>query len=168
MMDPLYDREAVRPLWDCLCEIGFESATMPEAVAAALNRPSLTLLFINSVCGCAARSARPGVGLALQHARIPDYLVTVFAGVDREAVQEARSHMPGIPPSSPCVALFRDGQLLEVVARSEIESRTPVDLANRLIELFVQYGAARPGPSVPAETFETVDFANVCSSGLIR
>lgn len=168
MMDSLYDRDAVRPLWECLREIGFENLTTREAVTVAMDRPGLTLLFINSVCGCAARSARPGVGLALQHGRIPDYLVTVFAGVDREAVVEARSYMRGVPPSSPCVALFRSGQLLEVVPRSEIEVLTPVDLANRLVELFERHGAERPGPSVPAEKFETVDFASVCSSSLIR
>ena len=168
MMESLYDVGAVRPLWECLLEIGFENATTPEAVSVAMGRPGLTLLFINSVCGCAARSARPGVGLALQHTRIPDYLVTVFAGVDREAVEEARSRMPGVSPSSPCVALFRDGKLLDTVPRSEIETMTPVDLANRLIGLFERHGANRPGPSVPSSKFETVDFANVCSSGLIR
>jgi len=167
-MESLYDREAVQPLWTCLRDIGFECLSDPRAVAAALNRRGLTLLFINSVCGCAARSARPGVGLALQHERIPDYLVTVFAGVDREAVEEARDHMPGVPPSSPCVAVFRDGRLLEMVSRSEIETLTPVDLANRLVEFFKRYGADRRGPSVPPEKFQAVDFANVCSTSLIR
>jgi len=168
MMDSLYDRDAVRPLWECLRDIGFECVTSPEAVSVALGRPGLTLLFINSVCGCAARSARPGVGLALRHERIPDYMVTVFAGVDREAVEEARSRMPGVPPSSPSVVLFRDGRLLEVISRAEIEMMTPVDLANRLIASFNRHGANRPGPSVPQEKFDAVDFANVCSSSLIR
>lgn len=165
-MAPKYDPELVEPLWRQLVEVGFESLVTAEAVEEALSRPGTLLCLINSVCGCAARGARPGAALALQHDVIPDHLVTVFAGMDQDAVAAVRAAMPGHAPSSPCVALFRDGQPVEVVERSQIESMGPLELASRLQALF-RRECARKGPSVPPEVFDAVEFAQMCSSSVM-
>src|SRR5437773_2347844 len=103
-LEPIYDREAVAPLWQELAAIGVEPLTSPEQVDEVLGAASGTVLVIvNSICGCAAGQARPGAMLALQGPVIPDRYVTVFAGVDREAVNRAREYMAGYPPSSPAM-----------------------------------------------------------------
>ena len=103
-LPPIYDPEAVAPLWQELAAVGVEPLTVPEQVDEVLGAASGTVLVIvNSICGCAAGSARPGAMLALQNRVIPDRSVTVFAGVDRDAVNRAREHMKGYPPSSPAM-----------------------------------------------------------------
>ncbi len=165
-MAPKYDPELVEPLWKQMVEIGFESLSTAEQVRGALARSGTVLCLINSVCGCAARGARPGVALALQNDLIPDHLITVFAGMDQEAVQAVRDAMPEVPPSSPCAALFRGGKLLAVAERRHIESMGAVELANRLQELFNRE-CTRRGPSVPQEVFDSVEFVQMCSSSLM-
>ena len=109
-MQSLYDVESVRYMWEELKNIGVRSLKTADEVDEVLGSESgTTLLVINSVCGCAAGHARPGVGLALQHKAIPDRSVTVFAGVDREATARARDYISDIPPSSPSVVLFKNG-----------------------------------------------------------
>ena len=152
----LYDREAVKPLWEELSAVGMEPLTTAEEVDRALqSSKGTTLVMVNSVCGCAAGSARPGVALALQHERIPDRMYTVFAGVDMEATARAREYMKGIPPSSPSVALFADGQLVFVLPRTDIEGRYPQAIAEALMAVFDRT-CERTGPSVPPETFKQV------------
>src|SRR5689334_18556062 len=107
-MQPLYDPEAVRPMWEELAQCGVTPLKTAADVDAALKRPGTTLIFVNSICGCAAGRARPGITQALQGSVIPDHLTTVFAGVDMEATARAREHMPQVSPSSPSVALFKD------------------------------------------------------------
>src|SRR5687768_13008027 len=115
-MQTMYDREAVKPMWEELTKVGVESLTTAEEVEAALGEKKGTvLLIVNSVCGCAAGGARPGAMLSLQNDKIPDRSVTVFAGVDREAVDAARAHLAPIPPSSPFIALFKDGELVHAL-----------------------------------------------------
>lgn len=149
----MYDREAVKPLWQELAAIGVTPLTTPAEVDQVLDQAEgTTLVMVNSVCGCAAGSARPGVALALQNKVIPDRLVTVFAGVDMEATARAREFMKGIPPSSPCVALFKDGQLVYMLERRHIEGNPAQLIAEHLRSAFDQT-CARPGPSVAPEVF---------------
>src|SRR5690554_49596 len=107
-MPPLYDPEQVRPMWEELANVGVKPLTTAEDVDKVLGKKEGTVLcIVNSVCGCAAGGARPGASLSLQNELIPDELVTVFAGMDQEAVAQARSYMDQIPPSSPCIAVFK-------------------------------------------------------------
>lgn len=115
---------------DELIENGFEELRTPDEVDRAFaDAPASMLLMINSVCGCAAGTARPGVVGSLNHEPRPEKLVTVFAGQDREATERAREYCPGYPPSSPCAVLFRDGEVAHLVPRHEIEGRTADQVA---------------------------------------
>lgn len=136
MMHPLYDPTAVQPMRDELTSIGVQELRTPEEVDAALTAEGTTLVFVNSVCGCAAGGARPALRLALQHDVLPDRVVTVFAGMDREATQQARDHFHGFAPSSPQIALMKDGQVIHMVQRHHIEGRTPEMIAENLKEAF--------------------------------
>jgi putative YphP/YqiW family bacilliredoxin len=149
----IYDREAVKPLWQELQAVGVMPLCTASEVDAALNASSgTTLLVVNSVCGCAAGSCRPGTALALQNQVIPDRLHTVFAGVDQEATARAREFMKGIPPSSPCIALYKDGQLVFMLQRSDIEGQQPQAIAGALTAAF-EKTCTRQGPSVTPEVF---------------
>lgn len=165
-MPPVYDPEAVRPMVEELTTVGVTSLTTPEEVdQAILENEGITLVVINSVCGCAAGNCRPGVTLALQGDKIPDHLTTVFAGVNTEAVDRVRALMPEVPPSSPCIALFQDGKLMGVLERRHIESMTAVDIANALTKVFNEH-CTRKGPSVPAEVFEQNESVKRCGSSI--
>ncbi len=166
-LPPLYDPEAVRPMWEELADCGVTPLRTPEAVDAALGESGTALVVVNSVCGCAAGSARPGVTLALQNARIPDRSLTVFAGVDRDAVERARSRMTEVPPSSPCVALFRDGRPIHILERRHIERMTPEMVAENLVQAFDSECAAA-GPSVPREVWERSARERMCGSSVPR
>lgn len=129
----MYPQEIVIPCREELTEIGVEELKTPEEVEAVLSRQKGTvMLVVNSVCGCAAGSARPGVRLALQHSIVPDRVATVFAGVDAEATARARTYMEGFPPSSPSVAIFKNGDLVYLMERHMIEGRGPEDIAREL------------------------------------
>ena len=162
-MQPLYDPEAVRPMWEELAQCGVDPVNAADDVDAALKEPGTTLVVVNSVCGCAAGSARPGVTRALQHSVIPDHLKTVFAGVDREATERARHHMAGIPPSSPSVALFKDGELVHVLERRHIEMMNEEMVAQNLIEAFDGH-CSRQGPSVSKEVYDDLVTSRQCGS----
>jgi putative YphP/YqiW family bacilliredoxin len=164
-MQPLYDREAVRPMWEELAHCGVDPLTTPEEVDAAMKAKGTTLIMVNSVCGCAAGSARPGVTRALQHGTIPDHLKTVFAGVDREATERARQYMAGIQPSSPSVALFKDGELVFMLERRHIERLNDDLVAQTLIEAFDKH-CSRKGPSVPKEVYEKLEITRQCGSSV--
>ncbi|MBI1224904.1 MAG: BrxA/BrxB family bacilliredoxin [Bacteroidetes bacterium] len=121
----MYPIELTAPMAAELNNIGFESLTTPEAVESALeNQEGTTLVVVNSVCGCAAANARPGVAYSLAGAKRPDKLVTVFAGVDKGAVEKAREFLLPYPPSSPSIALFKDGRLVHFLERHHIEGRS--------------------------------------------
>ncbi len=167
---PMYDPAAVQPMRDELTAAGFEELLAPEAVDDALQNHSgeTTLVFVNSVCGCAAGSARPGVTLALQHRLIPNRMTTVFAGQDRAAVDRVRQHyLSEFPPSSPSLALFQNGKAIYMMQRREIEGRSPEDIAHRLIKVFDQY-CQRPGPSISPEQFAQLQHAVACGSKIPR
>lgn len=154
-MQPLYDPDAVRPMWQALAECGVTPLQSAEEVDQALGKPGTTLVMVNSVCGCAGGIARPGVMLALQHDIIPDHMTMVFAGVDREATERAREHMVGVAPSSPSVALFKDGKLVHMLERRHIERMSDQEVAQNLTTAF-QQNCSRKGPSVPPETYQKV------------
>ena len=123
----MYPEELVKPMRAELSEAGFQELYNAQEVEQALAKEGTTLAVVNSVCGCAARNARPGARMSLDNTKVPTQLVTVFAGVDKEAVDKAREHMFPFPPSSPCMALFRNGELVHMLERHHIEGR-PADL----------------------------------------
>ena len=123
----MYPPELVKPMREDLTNIGFSELFTEEEVQQALQQEGTTLVVVNSVCGCAAANARPGARMSLQNAKTPDNLVTVFAGVDREAVDAARAQMVPFPPSSPSMALFKNGELVHMLERHHIEGR-PADM----------------------------------------
>ena len=128
------------PMKQELTEQGFADLRTPEAVDTAVMQPGTTLLVINSVCGCSAGTARPGVLMAVQHAaKKPDHLTTAFAGFDTEAVQKARTYLMPYPPSSPCIALMKDGHLVHMIERHMIEGRSAQMIAANLTEAFEQH-----------------------------
>ena len=136
----LYPAEITEPCRQDLTQAGFtELKTASDVDMAIKNAAGTTLVVVNSVCGCAAGMARPGVKLAIQHSNVPDRTTTVFAGVDREATERARSYMPGYPPSSPSIALFKDGKLVYMMERWQIEGRGPQEIAFDLVEAFDQF-----------------------------
>ena len=135
-----YSPLLVKPMREELATIGFEELMTAEAVDGFMDAGQGTsLLVVNSVCGCAAGMARPGVRLALDHVKKPDRLGTVFAGQDVEATQQARSKIPNIPPSSPSMAMFKDGELVYFLPRHRIEGRTAEDVANDLRTAFDEH-----------------------------
>jgi putative YphP/YqiW family bacilliredoxin len=123
----MYPAELVQPMRDELTAVGFKQVNEVETIEAAINAEGTTLVVVNSVCGCAAANARPGVRFSLDNEKVPTSLVTVFAGVDREATDAARSMMVPFPPSSPSMALFKDGELVHMLERHHIEGR-PADM----------------------------------------
>src|SRR5262249_33184051 len=150
---PIYDPEAVAPMWQELAAVGVEPLTTPDQVDAVLGDGSGTVLVIvNSICGCAAGHARPGVMLALQNAVIPDRYVTVFAGVDRDAVNRAREYMAAYPPSSPSMGLFKDGKQIFMLERTDLQQMDEGQVAAALRKAFDEH-CAKVGPSVDSETF---------------
>ncbi len=139
---PLYDPRFVQPMRDELVRLGFQelrTAAEVDAVLASATAP--TLVVVNSVCGCAARNARPAAALALQHPRRPARLVTVFAGQDGDATARARSYFTGYAPSSPQMALLRDGKLVFMLERKQIEGRAAQDIAADLTAAFDRHCA---------------------------
>ncbi len=131
-----YDPMLVQPMREELTSIGVTELRTAEEVDAALAKTGTTLVVVNSVCGCAAGGARPGVALALKHSTLPDNVVTVFAGQDLEATERARSYFTGMPPSSPCLAILRDGELVGFMPRHHIEGRSPEMIAASLTTAF--------------------------------
>jgi len=136
----MYPEEIVVPMKEELTEHGFTELLTANEVEDQLSRQGTTLVMINSVCGCSAGSARPGVILAVLNSdKKPDHLTTSFAGFDIEAVRKLREHLLPYPPSSPAIALFKDGQLVHFIERHQIEGRPAQMIANNLINAFEQY-----------------------------
>jgi len=136
----MYPSEIVIPMKEELTENGFNEMKTPTEVDQQLNQPGTTLVMINSVCGCSAGSARPGVLMAVTNSdKKPDHLTTSFAGYDIDAVRKLREHLLPYPPSSPSIALFKDGQLVHFIERHQIEGRPAQMIAHNLISAFNQY-----------------------------
>ena len=133
-----YPEEMVAPMREELVRVGFEQLLSPAQVDAALQRPGSTLLLVNSVCGCAAAGARPGVSQALGLGLKFDHLVTVFAGMESAATAQAREYFEGAQPTSPQAALFRDGQLVHLMQRQDFLGRSPEEIAAALSQAYHQ------------------------------
>ena len=135
----MYPEEMVKPMRAELSEAGFQDLYSAEAVEVALAKEGTTLVVVNSVCGCAARNARPGAKMSLDGAKKPSQLITVFAGVDKDAVNAARQHMFPFPPSSPCMALFKNGELVHMLERHHIEGRPAELIAENLKDAYAEF-----------------------------
>ena len=136
----MYPKDLVAPMAKDLTDAGFQSLVTAEDVDTVLgNKEGTVLVVVNSVCGCAAANARPGAKMAVENEAKPDKSVTVFAGVDREAVDKARAYMIPYPPSSPSIALFKDGKLVHFLERHHIEGRSADIIANNLKMAFDRF-----------------------------
>lgn len=163
-LPPIYDPEAVAPMWQELAAVGVEPLTTPEQVDALLAAGSgSALVIVNSVCGCAAGQARPGAMHALQNRVIPDRYVTVFAGVDRDAVERARHYMTGYAPSSPCMGLFKDGQLVLMLQRTDLQRMNEEQVSEALRKAFDAH-CTKAGPSIDPEAFRQLRPFQGCGS----
>ncbi|PCI94314.1 MAG: hypothetical protein COB15_14540 [Flavobacteriales bacterium] len=135
----MYPPELVAPMKEELTSVGFEDLTTVEQVDAAITAEGTTLVIINSVCGCAAANARPAAKMSITNDKKPNKITTVFAGVDGEAVAQVRKYMLPYPPSSPSMALFKDGKIVHCIERHHIEGRPAEMIAENLAEAFNEY-----------------------------
>lgn len=135
----MYPEALVKPMKAELTSAGFEELTNKEAVDAAIKSSGTVLVVVNSVCGCAAGACRPGVKMSLEHSKKPSKLTTVFAGFDTEAVNQARTHFSPYPPSSPSIALFKDGELVHFVERHNIEGRNAAMISEHLKMVYDEF-----------------------------
>jgi putative YphP/YqiW family bacilliredoxin len=140
----MYPEVMIIPMREELTRAGIKEARTAEAVDEAVAKPGTTLLVVNSICGCAAGKMRPGVRLALQNKNLPDHAVTVFAGQDREATERARSYFEGHPPTSPAIAILRDGKLVYLMQRSAIETATAPMIAQELTRAMNEFCSKTP------------------------
>ena len=164
---PTYDPVAVKPMREELNAVGFRDLLTPEDVDEALARPGTTLVVLNSVCGCSAGSARPGVCAALQNRRIPDQLVALFAGQEKSAVAHLRGHLAGHAPSSPNIALFKDGELVALMERHHIQGMDAEAIAQAWSAIFDEV-CSKDGPSIPEEDYARLEHVVACGSKLAR
>jgi putative YphP/YqiW family bacilliredoxin len=139
-----YPEYLVAPMRQELADVGARACRTAADVDAVVASPGVIMMVVNSVCGCAAGKARPGIAEALQHAHKPDVVATVFAGADVEATDRARAYFTGVPPSSPAIALLRDGKLIYMIERRDIESRTAGAIADQLTMAFDKFCAPAP------------------------
>src|SRR5574338_1154193 len=135
----MYDERFLVPMRRDLTEVGFTELRTADEVDEALQKPGTALVLVNSVCGCSARMARPAARIAVTHAKKPEQLYTVFAGQDAEATEQARSYFTGYAPSSPSMAILRDGKLVWMMERREIEGREAEEIAEDLVAAFQRY-----------------------------
>ena len=140
----MYPEIMLIPMREELTKAGIEEARTAEAVDAAIRQPGTTMVVVNSICGCAAGKMRPGLRLALKNSVVPDRSITVFAGQDREATERARSYFEGNPPTSPAIAIMRDGKLVYLMQRFIIENSTPQAIAQELSRAFNELCTKQP------------------------
>lgn len=135
----MYPADLIKPMREELTSFGFEELHTTDAVEMAIKKEGTTLVVVNSVCGCAAANARPGAKISLDNNKKPDHLVTVFAGVDKEATNKVREFMIPFPPSSPAMGLFKDGELVHMLERHHIEGRPAEMIAENLKDAYDQH-----------------------------
>ncbi len=167
---PTYDPAAVQPLRDELLTVGFvETPTVADVDTAILGDDDATvLLVVNSVCGCSAGSCRPGISAALQNDHIPDRLITVFAGQEKEALAHIReTYLSAYPPSSPVIALFKGGKIVGLAQRSDIQETDAGGVNIAMRKLFDKYCTA-VGPSIPAAVYDALEYTITCGSKIAR
>ncbi|MEW6321022.1 MAG: BrxA/BrxB family bacilliredoxin [Acidobacteriota bacterium] len=139
MIAQRYPEPFIAPMREELARLGFEALQTGDAVDQAVQRPGTTMIVVNSVCGCAAGKARPGIALSLTKGPRPDHLTTVFAGGDLEATERARTYFAPYPPSSPSIGLLKDGKLVFMMERRDIENQTAEAIATRLQDAYREY-----------------------------
>ena len=135
----MYPLEIIKPMKEELTSIGFKSLMTTEQVSDSIANSQTAVLIVNSVCGCAAANARPGIKQSLNNDKVPSELLTVFAGVDKEATNAARELMIPFPPSSPCIALFKKGELVHMLERHHIEGRSSEIISQNLKQAYNDY-----------------------------
>lgn len=135
----MYDPDLVQPMREELTRLGVKELKTPADVEAAVKKPGTTLIFVNSVCGCAAGGARPGLRMSLMNAKKPDNMVTVFAGMETQAVEKAREFFKPYRPSSPQIALMKDGKLVKLIQRQDIEGKDPALVAKTLADAYNEF-----------------------------
>jgi putative YphP/YqiW family bacilliredoxin len=135
----MYPEEFVKPMRQDLAQAGFQELFTAVDVQEAVNTSGTTLVVVNSICGCAAANARPAAKMSVNNTKVPNRIVTVFAGVDTEAVDQARNMMAPFPPSSPSMALFKDGELVHMIERHHIEGRAAQSIAENLMDSYNQF-----------------------------
>ena len=135
----MYDENLVKPMREELTKLGVKELRTAADVEATLSQPGTTLVVVNSVCGCAAGACRPAVTLALKNKKLPQHLTTVFAGQDKEATAAARSFFSEFPPSSPSIALLKDGEVVKMIERRQIEGRSAEQIAQDLVSGFEMF-----------------------------
>ena len=135
----MYPEVMVMPMREELTRLGIKETRTADEVDSAVKQPGTTMVVVNSICGCAAGKMRPAVRAALQNSARPDQTITVFAGQDREATERARHYFTGYPPSSPSIGILRDGELVYMMQRSDIETSDPRTIALKLAEAFNQF-----------------------------
>jgi putative YphP/YqiW family bacilliredoxin len=135
----MYDPELVQPFRDEVTRLGVKELRTPKEVDEALKKPGTTLVFVNSVCGCAAAGARPGLRLSMMSGKKPQNMVTVFAGMEADAVAKAREYFAPYRPSSPQIALMKDGKLVKMIQRHDIEGQAPENVAKMLTAAYEQF-----------------------------
>ena len=168
MLPPSYPPDMVQPFRDELTVVGIKELITPEEVDRAVASKGTVFCVINSICGCAGGTARPGVAAALQNKVIPDQIFSVFAGMEKEATDKLRQHhRDAAAPSSPSMVLFKDGKVVAMFPRSAIEGRYPQDLAADLVDAFNKH-CTKSGPSIPADQFAKLSHAKVCGSSIPR
>jgi putative YphP/YqiW family bacilliredoxin len=138
----MYDPVAVQPMRDEVTNLGFKETRTTDEVEQALKQPGTTLVFINSVCGCAAGAARPALSLATRHTTLPDQMITAFAGNDVDGVRQARAHFTGYAPSSPAFGLIKNGEIVWMLERWQIEGHNAWEIANQLTAAFDEHCTA--------------------------
>jgi putative YphP/YqiW family bacilliredoxin len=136
----MYDPELVQPMRDEVTSLGVKELRTPQEVDAALKQPGTAMIFVNSVCGCAAGGARPALRMSLENAKKPKHLYTVFAGMETEATAKAREYFKPYRPSSPQIGILKDGKLVKMFQRQDIEGRDPSTIAQELVKAFNELG----------------------------
>ena len=167
---PVYDPVAVQPMRDELTFVGFEEMLTPDVAEKNLSvmDDETKLVFINSVCGCSAGSARPGMTLALQHNKIPHKLYTSFAGNDRDSVDLIReNYLSQFAPSSPAIAILKNGETLYHMGRADIIGKSPEEISELLIDVFDSIDG-KEGPSINSENYQQLVHAISCGSKIPR
>jgi putative YphP/YqiW family bacilliredoxin len=168
MLSPSYPPDMVQPFRDELTAVGIKELLTPEEVDRAVASKGTVFCVINSICGCAGGTVRPAVAASLQNKVIPDQIVSVFAGMEKEATDKLRAyHREAAAPSSPSMVLFKDGKVVAMFPRGSVEGRYPQEVAAALVEAFDAH-CSKPGPSIPPEQFSKLGHAKVCGSTIPR
>jgi len=168
MQPPSYPPDMVLPFREELTAVGIQELLTPEAVDRTVASKGTVFCVVNSICGCAGGTVRPAVAAALQNKVIPDQIVSVFAGMEKEATDTLRAyHRDVAAPSSPSLVLFKDGKVVAMFPRSSLEGRGPQEIGAELVEAFNAH-CSKAGPSIPPEKFAKLGYAKSCGSSIPR